>query len=81
MWRILSFGSAQAEKRQNGEDDDNGSDEPDDAVHFSSPENLSIERAGAQANPTRLRTAITITTAPTNQMMLFILVLLVMSKN
>jgi hypothetical protein len=69
------MGSAQAEKRQNGEDDDDGSYEPDNAVHFSSPEiGLCASLAFSdQANPTRLRTAITITTAPTNQMMLFIL--------
>jgi hypothetical protein len=67
-------GSAQAEKGQDGEDDDDGSYEPNDAVHdFGLLKiSLGLEHTGfAQAKPTRLRTAMTITTAPTNQMMLF----------
>jgi hypothetical protein len=36
----MSSGSAKPEERQNGEDDDDGSNKPYNAVHFSSPENL-----------------------------------------
>jgi hypothetical protein len=76
--------SAEAKQGQNCENDNHGSDEPDDAVHGCL---LSIQRfvgdgpgtSGIRphAKPTRFRIAMTMTIAPTNQTMLFMTSLLV----
>jgi hypothetical protein len=76
---FASHRSAKADEGQNGENDDDGSNEPYDTVHDCLLSQFATGGSSAsnwvvsinQANPTRFKTAMTITTAPTNQTMLF----------
>ncbi|MCJ8509150.1 hypothetical protein MUU53_14630 [Rhizobium lemnae] len=74
---VVQLSSGDADERQNGQNDNNGSDEPNNAVHVfpSSVEECEDARpigACDQERPIRFRIAITMTTAPTSQTMLFI---------